>query len=207
MSTALIRAGVADAQSLADELVRRSGLAELQRRIAVQFTHRGSQLAAAMALRTLETVLRERPLAGDDALWAGVERLRLASDAVVELGLLARSRSSDGPLPPELRDEGERLLGGDGPDAAARLGLPAEASPDELRSAALEALTRWQHAGADPLARRATADAIDGILRALEALLADLDELRSVVEAAQPAAGRTGEEQDERDHDEARLRH
>jgi hypothetical protein len=144
---------------------------------------------------------------GDDELWAGAERLRLASRDVVELALLARSRASDGPLPPELRDEGERLLGGDGPDPAARLGLAADASPDDLRPAALEALARWQDAAADPLARRATADAIDGVLRALEALLADLGESRSVAEAAQPAPGRAGDEQHEREHDEARLAH
>jgi hypothetical protein len=206
LSTTLIRVGLADAQSLADELVRRSGLVELQRRIAVQFTRRGSRLSEAMALRTLEAILRERPVDGDDELWAGAERLRLASRDVVELALLARSRAADGPLPPELRDEGERLLGGDGPDPAARLGLAADSSPEDLRLAALAALARWQDAAGDPLARRATADAVDGVVRALEALLADLDEPPSV-EAAQPAPGRAAEEQDERDHDEARLAH
>jgi len=205
LSVALIRMGVDDAQTLADEFVRRSGLAALERSISVQFTHRGTQLKAGTALRTVETVLRERPLPGSDQLWADLERLGLSSDDLVELALLARSRTPDGPLPDGLRAEGERLLGGEGPDAAARLGLPADASPSELRSAALEALARWQQAGADPLARRATIDAIGVVSRAIEALLADLDGWRSVGGATQPAAGRWREEQDDGEHDEARL--
>jgi hypothetical protein len=204
LSVALIRAGIADAQSLADELVRRSGLGELERLIAAQFTHRGAQLKASMALRTVEAVLRERPLPGSDQLWGDLERVRLSSDDLVELALLARSRAPDGPLPAELRAEGERLLGADGPDAPARLGLPADAPEEALRAAALEAMARWRQAGADPLARRATVDAIDVVTRSCEALLAGLDG-PSVVRSAQPAAGRTREEQDEGEHDEARL--
>src|SRR5439155_1603890 len=73
-----------------------------------------------------------------------VERLRLASHELVELGLRARLRVPDGPLPATLRAEGERLLGADGPDAATRLGLPAGASDDEMRAAVLDAIERWR---------------------------------------------------------------
>ena len=205
MSIALIRAGIDEAQTLAEELVRRSGLAELERLIAVQFTHRGAQLKTATALRTVERVLRERPVPGTDQLWRDLERLRLSSDDVVELALLARSRAADGPLPAGLRAEGERLLGATGLDPAARLGLPADAGRDDLRSAALAALERWRTAGSDPLARRATVDAIDVVTRACEALLADLDEPRSVAESPQPRPRRADEQEGEGEHEEAGL--
>jgi hypothetical protein len=179
LSVALIRAGVADAQGLADELVRRSGLEELQRLIAVHFTRRGGQLKAAVALRAVEAVLRERPVPGGELLWQEVERLRLASHELVELALLARLRALDGPLPMALRAEGERLLGAEGPSAAARLGLPAGASDDEVSAAALEAIKRWRSEGDHPLAGRRTRDAIDVVVQSCEAILAGLEGRRS----------------------------
>lgn len=179
LSVALIRAGIGDAQALADELVRRSGLEELQRLIAVHFTRRGGQLKAAAALRTVEAVLREMPVPGSGRLWQEVERLRLASHELVELELLARLRAPDGPLPATLRAEGERLLGADGPDAATRLGLPAGASDDEMRAAVLDAIERWRREGEHPLAGRATRDAIDVVAQSCEAMLAALDGRRS----------------------------
>ncbi|MGR6966745.1 dynamin family protein [Geodermatophilus sp. URMC 61] len=172
LSIALVRAGVPDATALAEELLRRSGLAELQRLLRVHFTERGAQLRAGTALRRVEEVLAEHPVAGDDELRAELERLRLAIPDLGELDLLARSRAVDSPLPPELRAEGERLLGAEGTDPAARLGLPAGTPDDVLRQAALAALARWRTAADDPLAGRAAADAAGVVVRACEALLA-----------------------------------
>jgi hypothetical protein len=125
-------------------------------------------------LRLVAEVLAEHPVAGDDELRAELERLRLATPDLGELDLLARSRAPHGPLPPELRAEGERLLGAEGTGPAARLGLPAGTPDDALRQAALEALARWRTAADDPLAGRATADAAEVVVRACEALLAAL---------------------------------
>jgi GTPase Era involved in 16S rRNA processing len=194
LSITLIRSGLTDAQSLADELQRRSGLAELQRLIAVHFTRRGGVLKVETALRTLETVLRERPTAGDADLWRELERIRLASHDLDELALLARSRAPDGPLPGALRAEGERLLGAEGPETTVRLGLPAGAPDEAVRAAAADAIDRWRAAGADPLAPRATLDAIDVVVRACEQILGGLDGQASAVLAAQPGAGGAGEE-------------
>ena len=188
LSIALIRAGIADAQALAEELEQRSGLATLRRLIAVHFTQRGARLMAMTALRTLESVLRERPTAGDDLLWRELERLRLASHDVEELGLLARSRAVDGPLPGPLRAEGERLLGAEGSAPRARLGLPAEAPVEAVRAAAVEALDRWRAAAADPLAPRATVDAIDVVVQSCEELLNGVDQ-RSDGFPAKPGPG------------------
>jgi hypothetical protein len=176
MAVALLRTGVADGPALADQLVARSGLAELQRVLAVQFTERGDQLKAATALRLLERLLRERPVAGDGQLWRGLERVRTASLDLLELDLLARTRAADGPFAPGVREDAERLLGAHGSTAAARLGLPPQASAAELRDAAAAAAQRWQDQVTDPLARRATVDAAELLVQEAETLLAALDE-------------------------------
>ncbi|SDD38513.1 Dynamin family protein [Geodermatophilus telluris] len=175
LSVALVRAGVQDAVALADELLRRSGLVELQRLLAVQFTARGGPVRTAAALRLLEGVLAEHPVPGAGTVRAGVERIRLAADDLPELALLARTRSSSGPLPPALRAEGERLLGAAGTGPAARLGLPADTPVASLRGAARQALRRWQEVAADPLADRAATDAADVVVRSCEGVLAVLD--------------------------------
>ena len=174
MAVALLRTGVTDAPALADQLVQRSGLTELQRLLAVQFTERGDQLKAATAMRLLERLLREFPVSGDGELWRGLERVRTASLDLLELDLLARTRSSDGPFPPDVRDEAERLLGAHGSTAAARLGLPPAATAAELRAAVLASVGRWQAQAADPLARRATVDAAEVLVQEAETLLAEL---------------------------------
>jgi hypothetical protein len=197
LSIALVRAGVPDATALAEELLQRSGLAELRRLLRVHFTERGAQLRAGTALRLLEAVLAGYPVAGDDELRAGLERLRLAMPDLAELDLLARSRAAGSPLPVELRAEGERLLGAEGTTPAARLGLPAGTPEDVLRQAALEALARWGDAAGDPLAGRAAADAGEVVVRACEALLAGMDG-----SAAEGGAGRTAEQRDEGDDEQ-----
>jgi hypothetical protein len=206
LSVALIRAGVDDAQSLADELVRRSGLAELQRLIAVHFTRRGAQLKIGTALRAVEALLRDVPVPAGAQLWGELERLQLASHDLEELSLLTRSRGSEAELPTALRAEGERLLGADGPGAAARLGLPEDSSPDDLRAAALRALERWRDQAADPLARRATRDAVAVVVHSCEAILAELDAGEpSAAGSAQPESGGPGEQGDTAQYDQDRL--
>jgi hypothetical protein len=200
LSVALVRAGIGDADALAGELLRRSGLAELQRLLAVHFTARGGPVRAAAALRLVEELLEEHPVDGADAVRAEVERIRLASDDVAELALLARTRAPGGPLPAALLAEGERLLGASGTTPAARLGLPGGTPAGALRTAALQALRRWRDVGADPLADRAAADAADVVVRSCEGVLAALEDASG---AAEPGP-RGAAEQGERDEDEER---
>ncbi|MCZ2806982.1 dynamin family protein [Modestobacter sp. VKM Ac-2983] len=174
MAVALLRTGVTDGPTLADQLVVRSGLAELQRLLAVQFTERGDQLKAATALRLFERLLRGLPVSGSRLLWRSLERVRVASLELLELDLLARTRASDSPFAPDVRQEAERLLGAHGSSAAARLGLPPDSTAAQLRVAAGTAVARWQALVTDPLARRATVDAADVLVREVEALLTQL---------------------------------
>ncbi|HZH21319.1 MAG TPA: dynamin family protein [Geodermatophilus sp.] len=200
LSIALVRTGVPDAGALAEELLQRSGLAELQRLLRVHFTDRGAQLRAGTALRLLESVLAEHPVAGDGELRAGLERLRLATPDLAELDLLARSRAAGSPLPADLRAEGERLLGAEGTGPTVRLGLPDGTPDGELRTAALEALARWRDAADDPLAAREAADAAEVVVRACEALLAGLDGSAPVVVGG---PGPAAEQRDEGEHAQA----
>ncbi|SFL63897.1 dynamin family protein [Geodermatophilus ruber] len=221
LAITLVRAGVPDAPALAEELLRRSGLTELQRLLRVHFTGRGAQLKAGTALRLLERVVGEHPVEGAEALRTELERVRLAATDLGELELLARSRAADGPLPAQLREEGERLLGAAGTGPAARLGLAGDAPADVLRAAARAALERWRWAAADPLADRRSAEAAAGVVAACEAVLAALDGWPaperpapepsaaegSALGGVEPVAGGAGQEREERDGEQAGRDH
>ncbi|MGY1605985.1 MULTISPECIES: dynamin family protein [unclassified Geodermatophilus] len=201
LAVTLVRAGVPDAPALAEELLRRSGLVELQRLIRVQVTERGALVRAGTALRLLGAVLAEHPGVGSTRLGAELERIRLSLPDLDELELLARSRGPAAVLPAGAEAEGRRLLGGEGTGPAARLGLPADTPPAALRAAAHGALGRWRAAAADPLADRATADAADVVVRSCEALLAALDGWSAG--ASVPGAGGAEEQRDDRDEEQA----
>ncbi len=190
LSIALVRAGVDSAQVLADELVRRSGLEELHRRMTAEFTARGAQLQEGSALAVVEWALRSAPAEGDERLESELERLRLRAQGTVEVASLRRPDGLLAALPEHLRDEAARLLGAAGGSPAARLGLAEEdPAPDELRAEAGAALDRWQALATDPLAPRAVRDAVGRVVESLEALLAELESAGSVAPGVQPAAG------------------
>ncbi len=196
LAVALIRTGaVGTAPALADELVARSGLAELQRVLAVQFTERSAQLKAGAALRLLEGLLREQPVPGDEELARELERVRCGSHDLVELDLLGRSRAPGGPFPAAVRAETERLLGAAGPGPAARLGLPEETPAGRLRAAAEEAAGRWRERSADPLAPRSVVDAAEVVVRSCEELVAVLGPDPGSGAAGGPGPGGPGEQQ------------
>lgn len=174
LSVALIRTGVDDVDGLADQLVRRSGLAELERLLAVHFVRRGPQLRAGTVLHGVERLLRDTPPPDADRAWQELERTRLGLRDVVELDVLARLRSVDLAMPQKLRREAEQLLGSAGASLPDRLGLPAGTPVDELEAALLDAVARWRARAEDPLSRRFTTDTADAVVRACEALLVEL---------------------------------
>ena len=175
LAITLLRGSVTTPDALADELVRRSGLQELERLVDLHFRRRSDVVRAAGAVQTVEQVLRRCPVPGDNRVWAHLERVRLASHDLAELDLLGRLRAADGPLPRGLQAEAARLLGAEGIEVSERLGLPADAGEDEVRTAALAAVVTWRDRADDPMAGRATVDACEVLARSAEGFLARLD--------------------------------
>jgi hypothetical protein len=167
LATSLIRQGTSTPAALADELVARSGLADLQKVLTTQFGERRDLLKARSALLALERVTRmeDRGLARD------VERILAGAHEFAELRLLSALRSGSVALPKPLVQEAERLLGDDGGAAPVRLGLPVAADPRATRAAALEALRRWHEHAENPSFGRRTADACRVLVRTCEGLV------------------------------------
>ncbi len=180
LSTSLIRNGAGDPAALAAELVARSGLGELQRVLHTQFTERRDLLKARSALLAVDSVLRASGRAGP--LRQDIERILAGAHELAELRLLAVLRAGSVGLPRAGVAEAERLLGESGAAAAARLGLPVDASTAELRDEAFGALDRWQRHAMNPMFGRATVDACRVVVRSCEGILAalhDRDALRT----------------------------
>ena len=174
-----IRQGCTDATALARELVRGSGLAELQDVLQAQFTQRRDLLKARTGLLAVERVLRV-PVPGIDpddltALAAEVERIASGAHEFVELRLLSQLRCGDVSLPEQDAAVAERLLGGDGVAAAQRLALPLDAPGDALRAEALAQLVRWRRSAEDPFADRAQVRVYRAVARTCEGVVASLD--------------------------------
>jgi hypothetical protein len=175
LSTTLIRQGIKDPNQIASELVRRSGLDELRSVLATQFTERRDLLKARSALLAIDLVLTREPRPAAAPLTAEVERILAGAHEFAELRMLSTLRSGAVRLPAEVRDEAERLLGGDGGSAASRLGCEPAAGYDELRAAALDAVTRWQRRAESPMSGRAVSDVARVVVRSVEGVLAGLE--------------------------------
>ncbi|MGH3937365.1 MAG: dynamin family protein [Pseudonocardiaceae bacterium] len=175
LSMTLIRQGTDTPLALSEELLRRSGLDELREVLNTQFTERRDLLKARSALLALESVLHGDTRAAVAPLVADVERILAGAHEFAELRLLSALRSGAVVLPKtELLEEAERLLGGYGAAPAARLGLPPDSSPHELRPAVLDALARWRRRAENPLSGRATVDACRVVVRSCEGMMAGL---------------------------------
>ncbi len=175
LSTTLIRQGMNDPNTIATELVRRSGLDELRAVLSTQFSERRDLLKARSALLAVDLVLTREPRPSAAPLVAEVERILAGAHEFHELRLLSAIRAGVVKLAPDVLEEAERLLGGDGGSAAARLGLQPGTGPQELRAAALEAVTRWQRRAESPMSGRAVSDAARLVARSCEGVLAGLD--------------------------------
>jgi len=174
LSITMIRAGLRDATTLAADLVKRSGLTELRRLLAVQFTERRDLLKARSALLALDRVLRDNPRPGSQSLSDQVERILAGAHEFTELRLLGALRAPGVALPPDATKEAERLLGGWGISAEVRVGLERGAPAAQVRTAATDALRRWRERAESPVTDRTTASACRIITRSCEGVLADV---------------------------------
>lgn len=166
LSVTLIRQGVTEPSALAAELVARSGLLELQKVLHTQFSERRHLLKARSALLALDSVLRS---AGDSRLTGAVERILAGTHEFAELRLLSALRSGAVKVPDA--EQASRLLGDEGANPLARLGLPRDSGPGEVGQAALTALRRWQRHAENPMLTRRSADACRVLVRTCEGLL------------------------------------
>lgn len=176
LATTLIRQGHREPAGLAEELVRRSGLDELRTVLATQFTERRDVLKARSALLLIDRTLREEPRPEAHQLAGEVERILAGAHEFRELRLLAELRAPDVALPPDVRSDAERLLGGHGAATPSRLGLESDADPAQLREAVIAALARWQRRAESPLSDRAASDRARVVVRSCEGMLARLSQ-------------------------------
>ena len=121
-ATRLVAEGTSGAAELGEELVRRSGMIELQASLATRIRDRSEVLVAHSVLLGLRRLLRDEPAPGTAALAADVGRMRRGAHELVELRALVTLRVGEVALPPEAVGEGLALLG----DAGRRF-IPASA--------------------------------------------------------------------------------
>jgi hypothetical protein len=175
LATTLIRQGMTDPTAISNELVKRSGLDELRSVLSTQFSERRDLLKARSALLAVDLVLtREEPRSATAHLAGEVERILAGAHEFAELRLLSALRAGAVKLPKEVLQEAERLLGGDGGAAHARLGLEPDASPQEVWDTAIDAAGRWRRRGESPLSSRAVADVARQVVRSCEGILATM---------------------------------
>jgi hypothetical protein len=172
LATSLIRQGADSPAALADELVSRSGLRELEQVLRTRFTERRDILRARSALLAVDGLVRGTAGPGGP-LAREIEKVLAGAHELTEMRLLSALRSGTVTLPVGA-DEAERLLGDAGTAPAARLGLGAEEPPHELAGAAFAALERWQRHAVNPMLGLRTAQACRVVVRSCEGILAGL---------------------------------
>jgi hypothetical protein len=172
LSVELIRSGVAStAAELSAELTERSGLNRLRAILVRQFEARSRVLKAYSAVVALADLLRSDDFEDAAELQSLIEEITAGAHEFQEIRLLSDLRSGGISLKPERHEQLDRLFGGSGHDAASRLGLPADAPAEEVRQAALAALSSWQGFAEHPLTSRSGQLAARAATRTLEGLL------------------------------------
>jgi hypothetical protein len=172
----LVRGGEGETHAqLAGALVRYSGLGELQELIGSRFLTRADVLRSRSVLAGLAALLQAAPPPTDDGhgLQYQLERVRAGAHELRELELLDALRSGDLHLPDEQRCAAERLLGADGDDTRARLGLGADATAGQVRAAAAAEAARWRQIAVHPVVTARVRDAAQAVVWTCERLEAE----------------------------------
>ncbi len=172
MSIAVLRSGVADSDSLAEELLERSGLVELRDVIDQQFAQRSELLKAHTALLSLRRLVQGNPIHATPRIVADIDPLLADTHAFEELRILSQLRSRPTTLNESEMASLRRIIGGSGTDGASRLGLTADLPYDGPR-AALAAAQRWRRRAEHPLNDPFTSRACHAAVRSAEAMVAE----------------------------------
>ena len=182
--------GVAGASDLARELTAASGMAELRHLLSTQFGARADVLKARSALSALDAVLRRYPIPAARRLAHELERVQASAHEFAEIALIDDLRSRRVLLPESELHDAERLLGGEGMDAATRLGLDPQADPQAVRRVAAEQHLRWQRRAESPAATRERAEAARVLVRTCEGILSTRHAEYSAVSPGRGGVGR-----------------
>ena len=171
----LVRAGTATtAPELAAALLAASRLEDLRSLLHQQFAARAELLKGRVALLALADLVRRLPVVGSGALEVDIERVQAGAHELAELRLLNALRAGDVALREEEQVDAARLLGADGQDLRARLGLDPEAAYGDVTAAFAAALGRWQRRAENPITAGPAAEAARVLVRTCEALAASL---------------------------------
>ncbi len=162
------------ASDVARELTEHSGLDALRGILHTLFFERRDVLKARSALLGVEAVVRRRPVAGSDTLAAAVEEVIASAHPFHEMRVLSSIRAGTVAGRPDVLDDLERIIGGEGGAPRQRLGLLDTAPVDDVRDAAEASLLRWQRRGANPLTSHALSVAATVAVRSCEGILDDL---------------------------------
>ena len=162
----------ATSTELSAALLERSGIRELQRMLNDRYGRRAQALKARSALAALRVIGQEldrRGIAGASDVVVSVDRLEASSQDLALLRLLHLVLTGVVELSPAERAEVDRLCAS--APAAERVGTP-DASADEVRRTALDAIERWRSRAASPLSDRRTIEAAEIVSRAYEGIYA-----------------------------------
>lgn len=170
IALSLIHSGARDAPALAAELVRHSGLDELQHTLSTRFGSRNRALKAHSALRALRGVLLRQRGPNTARLLRATDRLLADTHSFTELQLLAGLPALPVPMP--TRNALDHVLGGQGTSPTTRLGLPPDASPTHTRASALRAIQHWREQLEEPLLEPAVSRTYRAAIRSCEAIIA-----------------------------------
>ena len=174
MSLEAIRSagGALGHEGLAELLRERSGLTELRRLLLTQFAERRDVLKAESVLRVIDAATRADMIPAAQQLREQVERLRANAHELAEIRLLTELRTGQVPAPPERLADMERILGGEGTAMTTRLGLAADAAPEEIAGVIGDLHVRWRWIAANPLTDPALARAATVVQRTCEGMAA-----------------------------------
>lgn len=171
IAVTLLRAGVDDAQTLADDLLQRSGLVALREVIDQHFAQRADQLKSHTALIALRRFVERYPTPVTPRIVADIAPLLADAHAFEELRLLSQLRSRPTTLTGDEMTSLRRIIGGSGTEPANRLGLSPQ-HPDDGPRAAFAAAQRWRRRADHPLNDPFTTRACRAAARSAEALVA-----------------------------------
>lgn len=177
IAVTVLRAGVLqdkpiDADTLAADLLERSGLVALREVIDQQIAQRADLLKAHTALVALRRIVTTHPTAAGSRLLADIDPLLADTHAFEELRLLTQLPSRPTTLTDEETASLRRIIGGAGTGADSRLGLTSTTLADGPR-AAFAAARRWRRRAEHPLNDPFTSRACRVAMRSAEALVAE----------------------------------